>query len=184
MMLKSFLHRYTRGFEQRYGYDATYMHEMTDTSPAGFVRFAVMQHAGGTWRGDAPRDVWCAAGIAGALVEDCGPCVQIASDMAMEAGMRGAVIAALLSGRPTDADAQLGFDYGRALLHGSASLDDLRAAVETKWGKTALLAISLRAMTARNFPVLKRALGHARTCQRVRIGNDDVAVSPTLKDAA
>jgi hypothetical protein len=175
-MLKRLLHRYTRGFERRYGYDATYMHEMTDTSTAGFIRFAIMQQAGGTWPGDAPRDVWCAAGIAGALVEDCGPCVQIASDMAMETGMRGAVIAALLAGEPTDAEAQLGFDYGRALLHGAPNLDDLRAAIETKWGKVALLAISLRAMTARNFPVIKRALGHAKTCQRVRIGNNDVVV--------
>jgi hypothetical protein len=184
MMLKSFLHRTTRGFERRYGYDATYMHEMIDIATAGFVRFSIMQQAGGSWRGDAPRDVWCAAGIAGALVEDCGPCVQIASDMAVEAGMRGAVIAALLSGQPTDADAQLGFDYGRALLHSSANLDDLREAIERKWGKRALLAISLRAMTARNFPVLKRAMGHAKTCQRVRIGDDEVTVSPALKEAA
>jgi hypothetical protein len=176
MMLKRLLHRYTRGFEARYGYDATYMHEMTDISTAAFLRFAIMQQAGGTWRGTAPRDVWCAAGIAGALVEDCGPCVQIASDMAIEAGMSGAVIAALLSGRPTDADAQLGFEYGRALLCASENLDELREAVERNWGKAALLAISLRAMSARNFPVLKRALGRAKACRRVRIGNDDVVV--------
>ena len=55
-------------------------------------------------------------GIAGALFEDCGPCVQIASDIAMEQGMPGEIIRALLSGAPTDTDAQLGFDYGRALL--------------------------------------------------------------------
>lgn len=180
-MLKNFLHRYTRGFEKRYGYDATYMHEMIDIETAAFVRFSIMQQAGGTWRGDAPRDVWCAAGIAGALVEDCGPCVQIATDMAVEAGMSGALIAALLSGQPTDAEAQLGFDYGRALLRGAPDLDDLRAAIERKWGKPALLAISLRAMTARNFPVLKRAMGHAKECRKVRIGAEDVIV---VKEAA
>jgi hypothetical protein len=38
-------------------------------------------------------------------------------------------------------------------------------------------------MTARNFPVLKRAMGHAKTCLRVRIGNADVTVNPTLKAA-
>ncbi|HEY1962039.1 MAG TPA: hypothetical protein VGG69_06450 [Rhizomicrobium sp.] len=182
-MLKGFLHRYTRGFEGRYTYDATYMHEMVDASVAGFVRFAIMQTAGGNWRGDAPLQAWCAAGIAGALVEDCGPCVQIASDMAVEAGMPGEIIAALLSGNQTDADAQLGFDYGRALLNASPELDALRQRVEKNWGKRALLAISLRTLTARNFPVLKRALGHAKVCQQVRIGNADVAVSPTLKAA-
>jgi hypothetical protein len=183
MMLTSFLHRYVRGFASRYNYDATYMHEMADTSTAAFVRFGIMQSAGGNWRGDAPPKAWFASGIAGALFEDCGPCVQIASDIAMEQGMPGEVIKALISGKPTDADAQLGFDYGRALLAGADNLDDLRETIENKWGRTALLALSLRAMTARNFPVLKRAMGHAKTCQRVRIGSDDVAVNPALKAA-
>lgn len=181
-MLKWFIHRYVRRMERHYGYDATYMHEMADASPTAFRRFVKMQTAA-TWRGGAPRNAWAAAGIAAALVEDCGPCVQIASDMAMEAGMKGEIIGALLRGAPTDADAQLGFDYGRALLNASGNLDELRAQIEAKWGKTALIAISLRAMSARNYPVLKRALGHAKTCQRVRIGNDDVVVQQALKAA-
>lgn len=134
-MLKSFLHRYIRGFEKKYGYDASYMHEMTDISATGFNRFAVVQMAGGQWQADAPRDPYHAAGIAAVLVEDCGPCVQIATDIAVEAGMRPATIAALLAGVSTDADAQLGFDYGRALLHGSENLDTLREAIECKWAK-------------------------------------------------
>lgn len=182
-MFKWFVHRYVRRMEQRYRYDATYLHELTDASPGAFRRFMTMQMAAGQWRGDAPRDAWLAAGIAGALIEDCGPCVQISSDMAMESGMSGQTIAALLSGGPADADAQLGFDYGRALLNGGESLDSLRQTIEGKWGKAALLAISLHAMTARNFPVLKRAMGHARTCQRVRIGKDEVAVNASLKAA-
>jgi hypothetical protein len=182
-MLKWFFHRYLRRMERRYDYDAAYAHEMLDASPAAFRRFMKMQTAGGNWRADAPPNAWFAAGIAGALVEDCGPCVQIASDMAMEAGMPGEIIKALLSGAPTDPDAQLGFDYGRALLHGSENLDALREKIETKWGKPALLAMSLRAMTGRNFPVIKRAMGHAKTCQRVRIGNADVTVDQQLKAA-
>jgi hypothetical protein len=109
--------------------------------------------------------------------------VQIASDMAIEAGMPAEIVAALLSGAPADPDAQLGFDYARALLNGSPTLDGLREQIEAKWGKRALIAISLRAMTARNFPVLKRAMGHAKVCQRVRVGHVDVSVNPVLKAA-
>jgi hypothetical protein len=159
------------------------MHELADISPSAFSRYAMMQMTGGEWRGDAPRDAWFASGIAGALVEDCGPCVQIASDMAVKGGMRADTIGALLSGRRTDCDAQLGFDYGRALLAAGETLDELRESIVAKWGKTALIALSLRAMTARNFPVLKRAMGHAKTCQRVRIGNSEIAVSAALKAA-
>jgi hypothetical protein len=181
-MLKSFAHRYIRKMEKHYGYDATYMHEMLDVSFTGFRRFMKMQNAG-NWRGDAPSNAWWAAGIAGALIEDCGPCVQIGTDIAIEAGMDGEIVKALLSGKPTNADAQLGFDYGRALLHGSENLDALREKIETLWGKEALIAVSLHAMATRNYPVLKRALGHAKTCQRVRVGNAEIAVDPLLKAA-
>jgi hypothetical protein len=182
-MIKWFLHRYLNRMEKHYNYDASYMHEMADTSTAAFRAYMKMQMATAKIRGNAPRNAWNAAGIAGALVEDCGPCVQISSDMAMEAGTPGEIIKALLSGTPTDPDAQLGFDYGRALLHGSENVDELRETIERKWGKEALLGISFRAMSARNFPVIKRALGHAKACQRVRIGNTDVAVNQMLKAA-
>lgn len=177
------MHRHVRRLERRYGYDASYMHELIEISPEAFRRFGKMQMAGGTFRGDAPVNAWCAAGIAGALIEDCGPCVQIGADMAVEAGVKPEVIAALLSGTPTDADAQLGFDYGRALLNGADTLDALRETIEKRWSKKALIALSLRAMSGRNYPVLKRAMGHAKLCQRVRVGDTDIVVNPVLKAA-
>src|ERR1700744_3555397 len=100
-MLKWFFHKYISRIERRYGYDATYMHELADISPDAFRRFGRMQTAGGTYRADEPLNAWFAAGIAGALFEDCGPCVQIATDMAVEEGVKGEIIAALLSAKPT-----------------------------------------------------------------------------------
>lgn len=181
-MIGYLLHKYLSAFERRYSYDATYLHELADMSPRDFYRFAKVQMALQS-KHHAPRDALQAAVIGGALVEDCGPCVQIASDRAVEAGMSSETIKALLSGQPTNADAQLGFDYSRALLNGSENLDDLRAAVEARWGKRGLIALTFMAMAARNFPVLKRALGHAKTCKRVRVGGTDIAVAQDVKAA-
>ncbi|HEY2071563.1 MAG TPA: hypothetical protein VGG48_18530 [Rhizomicrobium sp.] len=174
-MLKPLLHWYLRRFEARYAYDATYLHELADLSLGAFWRFARVQMML-RWPAHAPRDAFLAAAISGALVEDCGPCVQIASDQAVEQGMKGETIKALLSGAPTDADAQLGFDYARALLKASDNLDDLRETITARWGQKALISLTYIAMAARNFPVLKRAMGHAKICQRVRIGDAEVTV--------
>ena len=100
-----------------------------------------------------------------------------------EAGMPPATIKALLSGQPADADAKLGFDFARALLSATDNLDSLREAVEARWGRKGIVALSTMAMVSRNFPVLKRALGHAKTCQRVRVAGAEVAVAPALKAA-
>ena len=181
-MIRALLHKYVSSFERKYDYDATYLHELADISPRDFWRFAKVQMTLQS-KHHAPRDALQAAAVGGALVEDCGPCVQIASDRAVEEGMSGETIKALLSGQPTNADAQLGFDYARALLNGSENLDSLRETIETRWGRRGLMALTFMAMAARNFPVLKRALGHAKTCQRVRIGGADIAVEQSLKAA-
>ncbi|MFT3811013.1 MAG: hypothetical protein QM698_13925 [Micropepsaceae bacterium] len=180
-MLGWLYHRMLRGMEKRYDYDATYLHEVVDAAPAGARRFMKMQMAG-SWQGGVPRDAFRAASIGGALHEDCGPCVQIATDMALEAGMPPAVISALIAGGG-EGDAKLAFDYARALLAGDDHLDDLREQVEARFGRKGLIALSLTAMTSRNFPVLKRAMGHAKECRRVKVGTEQIAVAETLKAA-
>jgi len=181
-MIKYLLHLYVSRLERRYDYDATYLHELAEISPAAFRRFAAAQLAL-RWRGQAPRDALQAAAIGGALVEDCGPCVQIATDQAVEAGMPAATIKALLGGEKTDPDAQLAFDYARALLNSGENLDALREQAEARWGRKGLIAVSFMAMAARNFPVLKRALGHAKACQKVKVAGAEVAVAQSLKAA-
>jgi hypothetical protein len=181
-MIGYLLHKYVAAFERKYDYDATYLHELADISPRDFYRFGKAQTTLQS-KHHAPRDALQAAAIGGALVEDCGPCVQIASDRAIEAGMSGDTIKALLSGQLTSADAQLGFDYARALLNASDNLDGLREAVEARWSRRGLIALTFMAIAARNFPVIKRALGHAKSCQRVRVGGADIAVQQSLKAA-
>ncbi len=155
-MLKWFLHRTIRAMETRFSYDATYLHELTDVSTGAMRRFMKAQMAL-RWHGPVPPAVWHCAGIAGALLEDCGPCVQIATDMAIGAGTKAETIAALLSGAPAPADAQLAFDYARSLLLGSDTLDGLREDVVKHWGDEGLVALTFAPMAARNYPVPARA---------------------------
>lgn len=180
-MLGWLYHRMLRGMEKRYGYDATYLHEVVDTSPEAARRFMKMQMSG-KWQGGVPGDAFHAAAIGGALHEDCGPCVQITTDMALEAGVAPATISALISGGG-EGDAKLAFDYARALLAGDDDLDAIRDHVKARFGGKGLIALSLTAMSSRNFPVLKRAMGHAKECRRVKVGTEQIAVAETLRAA-
>jgi hypothetical protein len=180
-MLSWLYHRMLARMEQRYAYDATYLHEVVDAAPAAARRFMRMQTAG-KWAADLPPEAFHAAALGGAVHEDCGPCVQISADMALEAGVAPDVLAALLSGEG-DGDARLAFDYARALLAGDDALDELRSSAKGRFGGKGLIALSLTAMTSRNFPVLKRAMGHAKECRRVKIGPDQIAVAAALKAA-
>ncbi len=180
-MLGWLYHRMLKRMETRYGYDATYLHEVVDAAPEAARRFMKMQMAG-KWQGGVPRDAFHAAAIGAALHEDCGPCVQITTDMALEAGMATATITALISGGG-EGDAKLAFDYARALLAGDENLDELRETVKARFTEKSLIALSLTAMASRNFPVLKRAMGHARECRRVKVGADQIAVAETLRAA-
>ncbi len=169
-MLKSFLRRQIGKMEAKYGYDAGYLHQMLDASLSTALKFAVVtQVVDGK---AAPAEALAAAKLAGTLVEDCGPCTQLVTDMALEAGARPAVVKAILAG---DANA-MGDDAGLAWRFCQASLardmftaDPLREEIVRRWGDVGLTAISLSLTVGRMYPTLKYALGYGRACSRVTV---------------
>jgi hypothetical protein len=172
-MLKAILHRQTRGIEKAWGYDAAYMHDLIEASPWAFIRFgfvASLGHGKG-----APRAAMAAAGIVGTLAGDCGPCTQISLDMAAKGGVTPEVLRAILVG---DRDgmgetAALGHDFARAVLDRHlADADELRAEIERRWGKKAVVALSLALTTAQMYPTVKYGLGHGRACSRVMVAGE------------
>ena len=161
--------------EARYGYDAAYLRDLAEASPTAFRRFARAQMA--LRHRAAPLPAWFGAQLAATLHEDCGPCVQIVVDMAVEAGVDPALLRALLSGASTNDEARLGFDYAAAVCAGDLAADALRAAIERRWGRPALASLALAMAGARNYPLMKRALGHAHACVKIRLAGQDVAVA-------
>ncbi|HUO92366.1 MAG TPA: hypothetical protein VMU22_05555 [Rhizomicrobium sp.] len=180
-MIKSYLHRSVARFEKHYGYDATYMHEVIDASPRAFFKFSLFQ-AMSYHRDGAPTDAYCAARIAAALSEDCGPCVQITVDMALEAGVAPKHIAALLRGDLEQAgkDAELGFRYGIAVAQNTANALALSEEVGRRYGKRALVSMAFAVACSRVYPTLKRGLGHGVSCSKIEVSNETIV----LKQAA
>ena len=180
-MLKRMLHRSIAKFEREFGYDATYLHEVTDISPAASIKFMLFQLMS-NHRDGAPREAYCAAKIAAALSEDCGPCTQLVVDFALRARMDPKRITALLRGdlEQAGADAELGFRYGIAAAQNTLDAPALAAEVETRYGKRALVSMAFAVASSRVYPALKRGMGHGAACTKITVSRETVV----LKEAA
>lgn len=167
-MLHMMLSRYLDKFERIWSYDASYMRDLLAASPASFVKFSL--GAAAPDRRAAPREALVAAGLAGVLAEDCGPCTQIGVDMAIAGGVDPEIVRAILAGDEAamGETARLAWRFARAsLTRDMVQADPLREEIVRRWGHKALVALGLSLVSARMYPTLKYALGHGKACSRV-----------------
>jgi alkylhydroperoxidase family enzyme len=173
-MIRKLLHRTISKFERHYDYDATYMHEIANTSVTAFLKLALAQ-ALSAHRDGVPSDALFAARIAAARFEDCGPCAQLVVNMALEAGVAPAVVRAIVArddAAVTD-DVRLSLALADAVLTHAAS-DGARDDVLQRWGQRGLVTLAYAIAGTRIYPTMKRVLGHAHTCERLRVDGESV----------
>lgn len=172
-MLHALLKGQIDKMERRWSYDASYLRFLLRASPMSFLQFGFVSAM--VDRKAAPAEALAAAGIAGTLVEDCGPCTQISVDMAAAGGVKSPVLRAILAGD----EAAMGETAALAWRFANASLardmeaaDPLRDEIVRRWGESGLAAISLALTTARMYPTLKYALGYGHACSRVTVAGE------------
>jgi len=181
-MLKYFAERGLEQFRERYDYDVSYMKYMLKTSPNAFFKFAKIMDASKHHEA-APLEALYAAKLVGAIIEDCGPCVQLVVKMAGEAGMDAGQIKAVLKRdiETMNEDTALGFQFADTLVRRAYNADDVRDVVRTAWGDAGVIDLALALQIGRLFPMVKAALGYATTCHRVKI---DEVLCDVVKTAA
>jgi alkylhydroperoxidase family enzyme len=179
-MVRSLLHRTIRGFERRYDYDATYMHEILDASLPAFLKLLLAQ-AMNAHRDAVPMDALFAARIAAVRFEDCGPCAQLVVNMAREAGVAPATLRAMVARDSTALtnDARLGLALADAVL-AHAPCDDVRDEIRRRWGEAGLITLAYAIAATRIYPTMKRALGHAHTCERLRVDGESIVAARAM----
>jgi len=178
-MLKLIARNRIRAFARRYNYDAGYMEAMLDASPGAFFKFVELIKAA-QHRQIAPIDAYYAAKIAGALAEDCGPCTQLVVNMALEAGVARDQVEAVLT-RNFEAMAEgaaLGLRFAEAVVAHASNAAEVRDAVRAAWGEKGVIDLTFSLQLGRMFPMIKAGLGFAQQCQRVRIGDKTVDITP------
>ena len=185
-MLKTLLHRsVANNLERPFGYDASYVHEVIDASPATAIKFSFV--TGLVDRKAAPAEAIAAAGLVGTLAEDCGPCTQIGVDIALKGGARAEVLRAILAGDEAamGPDAALGYRFARASLARDLEAADVaRDEVVRRWGRKGLIALAMALTTARMYPTLKYAMGHGRACSKVMVAGEPASFEKPARLAA
>ena len=174
-MIRWLLLRAIDRFERTWGYDAGYAREIIDASPRAGWLFS-RATALGRFRRGIPIEPWCAAGITAVRHEDCGPCTQLGVAMAERAGVRPAVLRAVLGDNPEamPPDVALVWKFTHATLAHDSAADEYREAIVKRFGRPGLISVAFAITAARIYPTVKYALGHGKACTRVIVGGTPV----------
>lgn len=181
-MIRAMLKRGIARFERTWSYPSEYMRRLVDIDPGAALAFLRASAIARRNRG-APPALFHAAKIAAALHEDCGPCAQLAADMAVRAGVAPEVVRAVIAGDPADMgeEAALGWRFARAVLARDVEAqDEPRRIIVARWGERALASLALAIAGVRLFPTVKQALGYGATCQTLTVAGAPVRPGPAL----
>lgn len=181
-MIKWLLHRAIRRMERETDYDASYMHEVLNTSLKAGIKLSLLplmsQH-----REDAPAELWHGAALASVLEGDCGPCAQLLINFALADGIQPDLLRAMVArdfGAMSD-EARLGFQFSEAAMADKPETMELREQIRQQYGERTLVALAFAITFSRSYPVFKRALGHGTACQKLTISGLEESV---VKQAA
>lgn len=155
--------------EKEFGEKMDYMRDIANASRGAFYKFALFM-VFAKHRKAAPLDAYFLASIGALKHEDCGPCLQIAVDQALAAGVAPEILsAAVAGGLSLDADRKLYLDFGRAVSANAPDAEELRLKVAQKLSPAAMVDLAIAIAACRVFPTLKRGLGHAQSCSLVQV---------------
>jgi len=168
--------------ERSLGQSMDWLRALYAASPKGFWLFTrlrgLLRH-----REALPQAVWAAAHLTAAQVEDCGPCVQIAADEALRAGLTPEEIRAVLAGDDSRLGAELALvrRFVRAVCEHDPESETLRREIHAAWGSKGEVDLALAIIGGRAIPMLKRALGHAVACSAVPVALGTSPLGPDMR---
>ncbi|HQY42927.1 MAG TPA: hypothetical protein PK450_02020 [Paracoccaceae bacterium] len=163
-MIRFLLLRRLRAFGRRFDYDVTYMEEILSEDLAGFLKFygvtLLSSHGFGLPKGPLHAAKFVATRAAG-----CGPCVQLVVALAAVDGVVPEDLArAGREGAQADPDMRLAAHFAQAVVDQAPDLPLLAQEVQARWGRRGLIGLAAAIATAQFYPMMKRAMGHAQSC--------------------
>ena len=156
-------------FEAHYRYDSNYMRELLESSPAGFEKFNNFLPMARHREQLANVDYWVAR-LAAMQAQDCGECLQLTVRMALEAGMDKPLIELILSGGDElPEELKDIYQYAVQVTVNGTPNEQLLDRIQRRYSRGELLEFGLCIASAAVFPMIKRAIGNAKSCRLMEI---------------
>lgn len=159
----------TQEFGRQYHYDVGYIEALLDHSPTAFMKLQnclpLLSHREKL----SPEEFWVAK-LATTQVEDCGECLQLNVRMAVEAAVPKEMVEAVLrGGEALPGNLRDVYRYVTSIAANDSVSDDVMSRIEARYDRGARLELGLCIASAKLFPTLKRAIGHAKSCSLIAL---------------
>jgi alkylhydroperoxidase family enzyme len=168
-LMSWFLFRWIDSFEKRTHVSAEYARWMANVSPRAFWKFGKLGQLA-QYRRALPADASAVAHLIAARAQDCGPCVQIGVNLSLQDGVSRDVLRAVVDREPDRLPPKLAdvHHFAESVVSGEED-DILRQRVREHYGDEALIEMGLAMAVGQTFPVVKRAIGYAKSCSLMKI---------------
>ncbi|HEX8395753.1 MAG TPA: hypothetical protein VF665_25595 [Longimicrobium sp.] len=147
-----------------------YMRMIAGQSTPAFLKFSLFLPLS-AHRTRVPVEVWFAARLAATRAQDCGTCVQMVVNDALNRRVPPALVRDVVAQRMDALPAAVAdaYAFGRAVAEQDVMADVLRERIIERHGEGGLVELSIAIASAQVFPITKRALGMAQSCSLVAV---------------
>ena len=169
-MLRKIILRKLASEERRLGESLDYVRHILKTSLRAFFKFLKIMPLS-AYRRKLPADAYHVAQIVAVRDEDCGTCVQIGINLALQDGVSADVLQAVIDDCPQNLPEPLEDVYRFTQSVVTADGDDspLRDKMRGYYGEEGLVELALAIASCRVYPITKRAMGYATSCRLVEV---------------
>jgi alkylhydroperoxidase family enzyme len=171
-LMQRLIFRWVDSFEKQSGVSADYLRWMANVSPWAFLKFGKLGKLA-QYRRALPADASAIAHLIASRSQDCGPCVQIGVNLALHGGVSKDILRAVLDRQPDRLPPKLAdvYRFSEAVVS-QVEDDELRQRVRQHYGGEGLIEIGLALGVGQTFPIMKRAIGYAKSCSLTKIEVD------------
>jgi hypothetical protein len=175
-MIKALIRSQIGQFGSRYDYDVGYLQNLADDDIMAAIKIG-FANSFFTHDFGLPSDVAHAARLIGTRFADCGPCLKLGIAMAQEDGIPLETVRAILLERhhALPQEVALAVRHATAVVEQSADLAETVTECEARWRRRGVMGLSVAIVAGQFYPMIKRGLGLAHSCEPVLLWLDSQA---------